>query len=157
LENTTPILDSDFTTTDFDPRRFIASAEKRFGNYLLDLVFYYVLMVLVGVIITLMDPSFPDDDAMFRLLGVLFYFLYCFSFEVIAGKTPAKFITRTRVVDKFGRQPQAISISGRSISRLVPLEPLSFLGAYARGWHDSWSNTWVIDEKKLKVGLVEPS
>jgi len=52
------------------------------------------------------------------------------------------------VVDDQGAQPGVSSILRRSLSRLVPFDAFSFLGNYARGWHDKWSNTWVIDEKK---------
>ncbi len=37
----------------------------------------------------------------------------------------------------------------RSFSRLIPFEAFSFLGTPCRGWHDSISKNYVVDNKKL--------
>jgi hypothetical protein len=35
----------------------------------------------------------------------------------------------------------------RSLCRLIPFEPFSFLGSDARGWHDSITKTRVVRKK----------
>lgn len=35
----------------------------------------------------------------------------------------------------------------------MPFEAISFIGNNARGWHDAWTDTWVI-EKKMKNQYV---
>src|SRR5262249_36746332 len=106
---------------------------------------------LLGVMISLVGAALPSEELILQIVFFLLYFLYYFIFESTIGKTPAKFITRTRVVNDQGALPMASSIAGRTLSRFVPFDALSFLGRIARGWHDRWSNAWVIDERKLAV------
>lgn len=80
----------------------------------------------------------------FLVLGAFFgvWFAYYIGFEIAAGKTLGKFITKTRVIRVDGGRPSAAQIIGRTFARLVPFEPFSFL---VRGnWHDAWSGTCVV-------------
>ena len=149
MDTESTILDRTQINTEFDPRDYMVSAGKRFANYLLDIVCIYALIFLIAIVLTLAGIQIPTDKLSLNLISILFLFLYYFLFEATLGKTPAKFITKTRVVNNTGKLPEALTIAGRSLSRIVPFDAFSFLGSYARGWHDQWSHTWVIDEKKL--------
>jgi hypothetical protein len=63
--------------------------------------------------------------------------------EALLGITPAKLLTGTQVTDEFGNKPRFGNIVGRTLSRFIPFDALSFL--FARGWHDSISDTYVLD------------
>jgi uncharacterized RDD family membrane protein YckC len=151
MDSDSTILDSENLITEFDPRDYMASAGKRFANYLLDTVIFYVLAVILIVVIAVFGVNIAEEEVLLQVISILLYFLYFLIFETALGKTPAKFITRTRVVNDEGNLPNPYLIAGRSLSRFVPFDVFSFLGNYARGWHDRWSNTWVIDEKKVDL------
>jgi uncharacterized RDD family membrane protein YckC len=74
---------------------------------------------------------------------LLFRLAYYLFFESVLGATPAKLLTETRVTGNEGEQKGFGSIVGRTFSRMVPFEPLSFFG---RGWHDNWTDTYVLKE-----------
>ena len=65
--------------------------------------------------------------------------------------TIGKYITGTRVVDLNGDAPDIEQYVKRSFSRIVPFEALSFFGSTPGGWHDRWSDTLVIDERKSSL------
>ena len=77
----------------------------------------------------------------------LVYPLYYTVFEAAAGRTLGKFVTGTKVVDQYGNKPSTKDAFLRSLSRFVPFEPFSFLGNTARGWHDTWTNTYVVNAR----------
>ena len=81
-----------------------------------------------------------------RVLEVMvLYFGYHFLFEYFLNRTPAKFITKTIVVDVNGNKPNMKEIFLRNISRLIPFDNLSFL--FGEVWRDSISETTVIYKK----------
>jgi uncharacterized RDD family membrane protein YckC len=71
-------------------------------------------------------------------------FAYNLFFEWTLGRTPAKFITRTRVVSDDGHRATFLQCFARSVFRYVPFEAFSFFGDTPTGWHDRWSQTRVI-------------
>jgi uncharacterized RDD family membrane protein YckC len=92
-----------------------------------------------------------QDKALMQImaffLGLLVAFGYYFLLEVVCQKTIGKMVTRTKVVALDGRRASIGQILGRTASRFVPLEALTFLGSEEpRGWHDSFSGTRVIRE-----------
>ncbi len=70
------------------------------------------------------------------------YFLF---FEAIWKATPAKFLTQSRVTNVQGEKITLKQALARTLSRWVPFEAFSFLGAGAR-LHDLWSQTHVLKE-----------
>lgn len=128
----------------------------RFGHFLLDRVFFYLFSLTVGVIIGIIvgftgievdwDSSqvkLYDTLLSWLVLHPLFYFI----FEVSMQSSPAKAILGRVVVDEYGNKPTVKQIFIRSISRSVPFEPFSCLSS--RGWHDTWSDTFVMRKKDL--------
>ncbi|MFK7816373.1 MAG: RDD family protein [Gammaproteobacteria bacterium] len=124
---------------------------KRFSNYLIDYIAIYFFSMIVGVAIVLLsgetgiqrlESITPIEEI---ALGFIVYSSYYLLFEFYTGKTIGKFITGTRVVNEHGGKPTFNQILGRSLSRLIPFEPLSFFGASGRGWHDRFSKTYVVE------------
>lgn len=70
------------------------------------------------------------------------YYMVC---ESIIGCSPAKYLTKTRVIDYNGNKPGLKHIAIRTLVRLVPFEFLSFFSN--DGWHDKWSETLVAKEE----------
>jgi uncharacterized RDD family membrane protein YckC len=115
-----------------------ASQGTRFANFFLDgfgRTFFAIAAMMPFALLKL------------ETLGMVALFLslpgYYFVFEATLGRTPAKFLTGTRVVSMDGSRPSTGQILGRSLARFVPFEPFSFFGS-SRGWHDSWSRTRVV-------------
>ena len=46
-----------------------------------------------------------------------------------------------------GEKPKVDVILLRSLARIIPFEPFSFLGNSPRGWHDTLTKTYVVDTK----------
>lgn len=129
-----------------------ASTSARFANYILDIIGIYVLVFVAAFIVGMLAPGLIDmNDSTDKLLFYLFYFALFFTyytvFERNFGKTPGKFITRTHVVTEGGERPSTKSILRRTLCRLIPFEPFSFLNS-SGGWHDSISKTMVVKDQK---------
>ena len=137
------------------------SRGKRFLNYLLDLIFIQIftviLVVILVVVIYIISPeslpifdNFVDNKnsllfAVKRdLLLAISWMIYYSLFEGLTGRTLAKYITRTKVVNEKGEKPDFKTILLRSLCRLCPFEPISFFGSEKTGWHDEWSKTTVV-------------
>lgn len=138
-----------------DPVNNIASQGKRFANYILDfifmLIFNLVFGMALGIFLAVTVPDalsiFDEESKLFDYtLGFVAGTLYYSVFEYYTGRSIAKFITKTRVVDENGERPNFKTILIRSICRFIPFEPFSFLSSGNRGWHDTLSKTYVIEE-----------
>ena len=132
----------------------MASQGKRFLNYLLDLVFIVIFILvfyfILGIILALVAPStLSNMEEGNKLLQYLVSFIasmiYYTSFEAATGRSIAKYITKTKVVTEIGEKPNFKVIVVRSLCRFIPLEALSFLFNDGSGWHDTISNTKVIN------------
>ena len=122
-----------------------SSRWQRFGHLIIDRLF--CILIFSPVLYYFLNAKYDFESERFM---VLFSFLLCYLiyfpfFEGLLGATPAKILTGTRVTDEYGNKPKFGSVMIRTLSRLVPFEPFSFLGG--RGWHDGWSNTYVLREK----------
>jgi uncharacterized RDD family membrane protein YckC len=126
------------------------SAGARFGHYILDLIVFYILAIgiMAGIAIATGDEAFLDASGVGNAIYVLLVFYYFF-FEAVFQTTPGKLATQCVVVDEYGQKPTIGQILGRSFSRLVPFEAFSCLGDSSRGWHDKWSDTYVVRKKDL--------
>lgn len=90
-----------------------------------------------------MEDSWAEKHI--ALLIVCFRIVHYILSESVLGASPAKFLTKTRVIDYNGEKPSLKTIMLRTISRLVPLEWISFF--IGDGWHDQWSKTIVAKEE----------
>ncbi|WP_442264593.1 RDD family protein [Tenacibaculum sp. ZS6-P6] len=126
----------------------------RLANYLLDLIFIYILGYLIGLMIGPLLVNFAPDliystntgkILLFEyLLGAFINMIYYVSFEASSGRTIGKYITKTKVVTLDGEKPDFNVILIRSLCRLIPFEGFSFLGDDDSGWHDTFSKTKVV-------------
>ena len=132
-----------------------ATAGQRFLNWIIDLIVIRFLLagifMLLGFgqypifapIITFSDGIINFQLANFTFDALILTFIYTIIEGATKGYSLSKLITGTRVV----QQDTAAAITWkdaliRSLSRMVPFEPLSGLMAYP--WHDRWSKTIVI-------------
>ena len=125
---------------------------RRFSNMLLDMIFGISLTGAVFVIIKLIKPTLQwetlgkiYDNAFLISLVELFYYA---TTEFVWGRSPAKFITKTKVIMRDGSRLTFKAVLIRSLCRLIPFEPLSFFGdRNPVGWHDKFSKTIVVYDK----------
>ncbi|HTH83568.1 MAG TPA: RDD family protein [Mucilaginibacter sp.] len=136
-----------------------ASLGKRFMNLLVDvmiciLIFSPFILSLVSSnhfdnILMKLQAATNDKIALFVVVGVCRSLYYMF-FELLLGATPGKLLTETRVIMHDGSHPSFKVISGRTVARFVPFEAFSAFDG-ARPWHDRWSGTAVVNEKREGV------
>jgi uncharacterized RDD family membrane protein YckC len=134
------------------PNKVRTSNWNRFFHYVVDL--FTCLFIF-----TPFASYFPFLRSMERVLGeqmTLYIFLvmvetiYFLFFELLFSATPAKFLTETRVVHEESEdKPYYKDIIGRTLCRFIPLEAFSFFGR--AGWHDSMSETKVVNEIRTGV------
>lgn len=130
---------------------------KRLGNYLIDIIAFYILLILFGIFLGLFFPSFfadinfddPGIALWDRLATLIFYGLYMGVIETIfKGRSFGKFITGTRAVNLDGSTITGKTAFLRGLSRAVPFAVFSALGSPSNPWHDKWTNTMVVDNVK---------
>lgn len=144
-----------------------AGIGRRISNYILDKAF---LTAVVGVLnLTLTFTVFVGKTASFSyfitslLINILLWLAYYLVLEGVWQKTPAKFITKTKVVMVDGSKPPFKNILGRTFARIIPFEEFSFLfSSFPVGWHDSLSKTIVVpahytqdDVKKINLEALK--
>src|SRR5690606_1965964 len=84
------------------------------------------------------------------ILGAVILIIYYSIMEPIFGRSLGKTVTRTIVVTEYGSDPDSGTILRRTFCRLIPFNHFSFLGNPSRGWHDSISDTYVVNKEKLE-------
>jgi uncharacterized RDD family membrane protein YckC len=123
-----------------------ASSSVRFFNFLVDLTFIKILVHFLGKVDFIIE-WLPFSD----LLTIYVYPLYYFIGEFFFQRTVGKLLTGSIVVDEYCEKPDFQTTLLRCFVRLVPFEIFSFAISYnGRGWHDQWSNTYV-----MKTGELE--
>lgn len=128
---------------------------KRALNQVLDIIaigtISFVLILLLPFLpITLVssDPTsiVPELNWQFYLYNGVLIIIYYTIFEWLLGRTPAKYITNTKVVmGNKGTRAPLVNCLIRSIARFLPLEFLSFFSKRPVSWHDGLAGTMVID------------
>lgn len=122
----------------------VADKGTRFGNYILDSLSFFFVIFLHAMVLDSWLGIMPEGGS--NWFGVYFFFLYVMFhaiFEYYFGKTPGKFLTKTKVVKKDGSKPTFINILGRNAARFIPFDAFSYLIS-ERGWHDQISDTYVV-------------
>ena len=130
-----------------------ASTYKRFSNCIIDflIIKWLVAPIVMQILILLMKINTEIVVAIFpvnipTLLGAALIFWYYSVFEFYLGKTPAKFITMTKVVTSEFEKPSWLQIVKRNSIRLIPFEALAIFSSSELVGHDSLSDTRVINE-----------
>jgi uncharacterized RDD family membrane protein YckC len=139
-----PPIDVAPPASEADARGYVeATTLQRFANLALDYVGILLLAFVLGIVLALGGQAELFEGPIGNLLGLMMMGGYYLGFEGAFGRTPAKFLTGTKVVDVNGGRARFTQILGRTFSRFVPFEPFSFLGS-GHGWHDRWSDTRVV-------------
>jgi uncharacterized RDD family membrane protein YckC len=145
---------------DLEPNLVRASTGKRLANYIIDVLLFYIFMLLVGVLIGLFAPSLlnmmDDTSAGFnivdRIVSLFLYALFMFGQEaLLKGKSLGKLITGTKAVNYDGTEISINKAFLRGCSRAVPFCVFSALGTPCNPWQDKWTDTMVIDIKESQV------
>ena len=137
-----------------------ASLGVRFANLLIDTLFYYGIMLLIGVALAVIYESTGDDIqtsfliredigaiSLQYLLGFISYLGVFTILEGSAkGKTLGKLITGSRALKIDGGNLTWKNAFMRSLCRIVPFEAFSAFGGHP--WHDRWTDTIVVKERK---------
>ncbi|HSC38756.1 MAG TPA: RDD family protein [Chitinophagaceae bacterium] len=124
----------------------------RLANRLLDAVLVYIILAIkagwfiYAVNLLMGGRVFYWAPLELSVLAFFVLLLYYFVFESLFKTTLGKLVTNTRVVNETGERPGIGRVLGRTFCRLIPFEAWSFL-FNDRGWHDSFSGTYVIKEK----------
>lgn len=134
-----------------------ASTGKRFANYVIDLIVFYIVVFGAAIVIALAAPgvfaSLEEDSSGFNLLDRLFsLLLYALFMSVVEallkGKSVGKYITKTRAVNLDGSPISASTAFARGFSRAVPFCAFSAFGSECNPWQDRWTNTMVINDPR---------
>jgi uncharacterized RDD family membrane protein YckC len=139
-----------------------ASQGIRLANYIIDLIALVIInffLSLISIILyNLTSKSFffyfyNNNSFLWEyLMGIIVATLYYFFFENFSnGRTLGKLITNTKVLSIDGSKPSMTQILYRSFCRIVPFNAVSFLGY--NGWHDSWTETRVINIRKYNEAV----
>ena len=131
----------------------LASMKLRIINFIIDFSIIILICILLfyafakAIFLFGLNNLIPDGkiisiDTLLLIVMALYYLL----FESLANKTIAKYLTKTRVVNRTGDKPTFLQIVARTFIRtIVPLDLLTFIYG-AKGWHDRYSFTEVIRE-----------
>jgi uncharacterized RDD family membrane protein YckC len=119
----------------------------RFANYLIDAIFFYITFIVLISVFVGSDGAFltalEENPILDRIITLVCYAIFMTIQEtLLKGRSIGKYITGTKVVDYYGTTPTTGTLIARNMYRAVPFDQLSFLGD--RGWHDSWSDTYVV-------------
>lgn len=137
----------------------LASRGLRFLNCLLDLMFVYILGLSAAASVDIIaDMTYNHslsawienmDKATKLFFGILIMLFYYGLTEFYLSRSVAKYITKTVVVMEDGSRPDRNTILKRTLCRLIPVDMFTFLGADARGWHDTFSQTYVVKKHRF--------
>jgi uncharacterized RDD family membrane protein YckC len=135
-----------------------ASKQKRFLNWIIDGL---IMLIIVRLTVNFIDSSeILNRINSFDLIQtyvfwrIIFFIYYGFT-EVLLSRSPAKYFTKTIVVMEDGSKPSPKTIFVRTILRIFPFEPWSFLRGRKLGLHDENSNTFVVIKSKLEQQINE--
>jgi uncharacterized RDD family membrane protein YckC len=136
-----------------------ANGGKRFANYFIDLVGFYVFMYLFSYVLieinyelaVMIYGESDGFDLVGRLITLLFYGMYMGLLEAVTkGRSLGKLITGTVAVNEDGSRISGQTALLRGLSRAVPFNAFSALGTPPHPWHDRWTKTYVVAYKSIQ-------
>ncbi len=129
----------------------VVSQGVRFGYFMIDVVFYYIITFIIGIILGIIIvatggiESLRPDSTMMKVLDLMGYpifFLYYAISEGLGGATLGKLICGYTVIDEHANKVSFPKVLLRTVCRYIPFEAFSCFGE--RGWHDKLSKTYVV-------------
>jgi uncharacterized RDD family membrane protein YckC len=132
-------MDNDFVTS---------NKQIRIANFIIDntITGIFIQSIWVSFFYDFELHVYTVDNFYKRIFSLLIAFFYYLTLETIWGKTIGKLITKTHVRSIDNNVPTFSQILVRSAVRIVPFDPLSFLGPNQRGWHDIFSKTKLVND-----------
>ena len=151
-------LDAGFQSNDEEIELTLASKEIRFANYVIDRILSFALMYVIMIVVMYLNPEIIDTisenpnsekgwDYLFGYSSFLIYYFFCEL--LLKGRTIGKLITGTRAITTNFEYLSAGDVAKRTLTRIVPFDAFSFIGRYANGWHDKWTDTIVVSNKEF--------
>ena len=136
---------------------FLASQGARLLNFSIDLLVFMTITYAILISIFSLNPElkqqyieFDNRSSVSWILKLSKWLIFIVSYSLmeflLRGKTIGKFITKTRAVTENNKMLSIKDALLRSLYRMIPFEPFSFLGASLTGWHDRLSKTIVIKD-----------
>lgn len=145
------------TILDIEDDELAVKRSTRFLNLVLDMVLFLPVCACIIGPFNFLAPtewvegfwSFYLNEKNVSLSGLFTLVIYYSVFESINGKSPAKYITKTKVVSKSGKKANVLQVFVRSFTRIFYFEAITFiLGKNCQyGLHDLISRTKVIKQK----------
>lgn len=135
-----------------------ASRGIRFLNYIIDYLVIIIGFIIIGLILGFLADTgitkpleilerLGENTLLDRIITMIVYVIYLFSIEYFTkGRSIGKFITGTKAISIDGTTPTMRDFLIRNFIRLIPFDGISFFTE--NGWHDSWSETRVVNLKK---------
>ena len=112
----------------------------RFLNFCID-SFLFLVMSRLSLKFLSANGILTDP----KWFSIAFYIFYYFVNEYFFARTPAKWITKTKVFYIYPQAQKAKLIFIRTLVRLMPFDMISYLFT-KNGFHDRWSNTQTVSE-----------
>lgn len=139
----------------------LATKGVRFLNFIIDYIVFIIINFAIGALIGVIseftgnyavyDFIIYNDSILFEYgYTIVIWTIYYTSMETLTGKSIGKFITKSQAVMADGSKLTFEKALVRSLCRFIPFEQFSFLGEDGKGWHDSISKTYVIDDKRFR-------
>lgn len=159
LNNTKTLSTKEVRYGDYSETYFIdASLWQRLFHLITDSIialsiFYPILKQLIWheklrPFFTFLENFAGERFSLLIIIVICRLFFYAFSEFFLEG-SPAKFLTETKVTNNKGDSVTGKTSLIRTLFRFVPFEAFSFLSN--QGWHDKWSKTAVVQEKRTGV------
>jgi hypothetical protein len=136
----------------------VASNSRRAVNLVVDLNAYNALLFILASAANLLATTMGSPTRIrvaawgaWGVWGLVGLALYYAVQEHLWGRTLGKFLTRTMVISADGGRPSLGQIIGRTFSRFIPFEPISYIidgDMYPIGWHDRLSKTRVVERSR---------
>ena len=143
-------------------RTMLVKWHIRLLNLVIDIAVVFIFFILLGLFATLLtyagyyglyDWVTNMNGLTDRLVTTFVLVAYLFLMENFTQRSVGKFITGTIVVSERGGKPSVKAFLTRALCRIIWFETLSFIADFPRGWHDTASDTYVVDRKKYMEAL----
>ncbi len=128
----------------------------RFVHHLVDhtiLSFvYFVLFILMDLTAFGGNEYSNESNSISTILIwilLMIYPLYYTLMEYFLGQTVGKMATGHVVINNFANRPALGDCILRTLIRFVPFHQYSCLGSPSRGWHDRWTNTFLVKKEEI--------
>jgi uncharacterized RDD family membrane protein YckC len=136
---------NDFDQPVYEP----ATVGQRFANYLIDIIVYYIFVIIISFVFGLTGALTAESGAglgLYYLISFSLFFIYYILLEGSKGKTVGKMVTKTKVITEDGAPITFGQAFMRTLCRIVPFEFISaFMGTQM--WHDKWVKTMVVKDR----------